>query len=173
MIETCTVMKQCFCHFEKNNMYTIANKNENHQQFGLGYKDWCREKLTKHSFTTLLWLVSVFFCISLYNFFSSEALHNCILRPDLDGKSVVYYYNYLQGMIRVLYMSFDKFLFAVKSRDLSQADKSIKRVSSFPKAVFKWWNLQLYQKKTIWNLAIWQNWCFGQFYHLKNCKIEK
>ena len=35
--------------------------------------------------------------------------------------------------IRVLYMSFDKFLLAVKSRDLSQADKSIIRVSSFPK----------------------------------------
>jgi hypothetical protein len=28
----------------------------------------------------------------------------------------------------VLYMSFDKFLLAVKSRDLSQADKSIIRV---------------------------------------------
>ena len=33
----------------------------------------------------------------------------------------------------VLYMSFDKFLLAVESRDLSQADKSIIRVSSFPK----------------------------------------
>ena len=31
-----------------------------------------------------------------------------------------------------LYMSFDKFLLAVESRDLSQADKSIIRVSSFP-----------------------------------------
>ena len=30
------------------------------------------------------------------------------------------------------YMSFDKFLLAVESRDLSQADKSIIRVSSFP-----------------------------------------
>ena len=29
-------------------------------------------------------------------------------------------------------MSFDKFLLAVESRDLSQADKSIIRVSSFP-----------------------------------------
>ena len=35
--------------------------------------------------------------------------------------------------IWVLYMSFDKFLLAVESRDLSQADKSIIRVSSFPK----------------------------------------
>ena len=33
----------------------------------------------------------------------------------------------------VLYMSFDKFLLAVESRDLSQADKSNIRVSSFPK----------------------------------------
>ena len=33
----------------------------------------------------------------------------------------------------LLYMSFDKFLLAVESRDLSQADKSIIRVSSFPK----------------------------------------
>ena len=33
---------------------------------------------------------------------------------------------------RVLYMSFDKFLLAVESCDLSQADKSIIRVSSFP-----------------------------------------
>ena len=33
----------------------------------------------------------------------------------------------------VLYMSFDKLLLAVESRDLSQADKSIIRLSSFPK----------------------------------------
>jgi hypothetical protein len=26
------------------------------------------------------------------------------------------------------------------------------------------------QKKAIWQLAIWQNWCFGPFYH---SKIEK
>jgi hypothetical protein len=36
-------------------------------------------------------------------------------------------------MTKVLYMYFDRFLLAVESRDLSQADKSIKRVSSFPK----------------------------------------
>ena len=30
-------------------------------------------------------------------------------------------------------MSFDKFILAAESRDLSQADKSIIRVSSFPK----------------------------------------
>ena len=33
---------------------------------------------------------------------------------------------------KVLYMSYDKFLLAVESCDLSQADKSIIRVSSFP-----------------------------------------
>ena len=33
----------------------------------------------------------------------------------------------------VLYMSFDKFILAVESRDLSQADKSIIRVYYFPK----------------------------------------
>ena len=33
---------------------------------------------------------------------------------------------------KFLYMSFDRFLLAVESRDLSQADKSIIRVSSFP-----------------------------------------
>ena len=33
----------------------------------------------------------------------------------------------------VLYMSLDKFLLAVESRDQSQGDKSIIRVSSFPK----------------------------------------
>ena len=32
---------------------------------------------------------------------------------------------------RILYMSFDRFLLAVESRDLSQADKSIIRVSDF------------------------------------------
>ena len=36
----------------------------------------------------------------------------------------------------VLYMSFDRFLLTVESRDLSQADKSIIRVSSFPKLFY-------------------------------------
>ena len=35
------------------------------------------------------------------------------------------------GMILAFYMSFDRFLLAVESRDLSQADKNIIRVSSF------------------------------------------
>ena len=45
------------------------------------------------------------------------------------------YYNpaWFKKYAKVLYMSFDKFLLAVESRDLSQADKSIVRVSSFPK----------------------------------------
>ena len=39
----------------------------------------------------------------------------------------------LPFVYEVLYVSFDKFLLAVESRDLSQADKSIIRVSFFPK----------------------------------------
>ena len=40
----------------------------------------------------------------------------------------------MTAQIKVLYMSFDRFLLAVESRDLSQADKIfIKVVSSFPK----------------------------------------
>ena len=35
-------------------------------------------------------------------------------------------------MTKVLYMSFDKFILAFESRDLSQADKSITSVFSFP-----------------------------------------
>ena len=37
---------------------------------------------------------------------------------------------YLQ-LSKVLYISFDRFLLAVESRDLSQTDKSVIRVSSF------------------------------------------
>ena len=40
--------------------------------------------------------------------------------------------NHTSTKTMVLYMSFDKFLLAVESRDLSQADKSIIRMSSFP-----------------------------------------
>ena len=43
----------------------------------------------------------------------------------------IHIYNNLE--LRVLYMSSDKFLLAVESRDLSQADKSIIIVYSFPK----------------------------------------
>ena len=48
-------------------------------------------------------------------------------KPRRVEKSV-----WLNGPItKVLYMSFDRFLLAVESRDLSQADKSFIRVSSF------------------------------------------
>ena len=47
--------------------------------------------------------------------------------------------NFNDGMVHLTrrllgphYMSFEKFLFAVESHDLSQADKSIIRMSSFP-----------------------------------------
>ena len=65
-------------------------------------------------------------------------------------------------------MSFDRFLLTVESRDLSQADNII----SLPK-LFLNDEIYSYTKKTIVHLAIWQNLCFGQFYHSKICKIEK
>ena len=63
-------------------------------------------------------------------------------------------------------MCFDRFLLAFESRDLSQADKSIARVSSFPDLNDK---LQVYSKKLFGNLAK----LFWSFYHLKVCKLEK
>ena len=56
-------------------------------------------------------------------------------------------------------MCFDRFLLAVESRDLSQADKRITRVSSF--LSFNFWliNYSCIQKSY---LGLWQN-CFGQF----------
>ena len=65
-------------------------------------------------------------------------------------------------------MSFDKFLLAVESRYLSQAYKSIILVSSFPCWVMGSRTLN-YTKKTIWHLAIWQNWYFSS----KIFNIEK
>ena len=38
-----------------------------------------------------------------------------------------------ENTAKVLYMSFDKFILAFESRGLSQADKSMIRLSSFPK----------------------------------------
>jgi hypothetical protein len=52
-------------------------------------------------------------------------------------------------------MSFDKFLLAVESRDLSQADKSVIRVSSFPK-LFLNDKIHSYTKKKLfgtWKLS--------------------
>ena len=56
----------------------------------------------------------------------------------------------------VPYMSFDKFVGAVESRDLSQADKSIKRVSSFPK-LFLNDKIYSYTKKKLFGA-----WQFGK-----------
>ena len=65
-------------------------------------------------------------------------------------------------------MSFDRFLLAVESRDLSQADKSL-LFQFYKTSISEWWNLQLYQKKI---LGTWQ---FGKIDILVNfiSKIEK
>ena len=56
----------------------------------------------------------------------------------------------------VLHMCFERFLLAFESRDLSQADKRITRVSSFPS--FNFWMINYsYTQKSY--LAI----CFGHF----------
>ena len=65
-------------------------------------------------------------------------------------------------------MSFDRFLLAVESRDLSQADKSNIRVSSFSNEWIEWIFFTIIQNKPIWHLEIWQNWCFDQFYHFSS-----
>ena len=52
-------------------------------------------------------------------------------------------------------MSFDKFLLAVESRDLSQADKSIIRVSAFPK-LFLNDKIYSYTKKLYGTLQDWK-----------------
>jgi hypothetical protein len=46
---------------------------------------------------------------------------------------MIFVSNLVSNLCKVLYMSLDKFILAVESRDLSQADKSIIRESSFPK----------------------------------------
>ena len=54
--------------------------------------------------------------------------------PSASSKCVLTSFEkFYQSQSLVLYMSFDKFLLAIESRDLSQADKSNIRVSSFPK----------------------------------------
>jgi hypothetical protein len=63
-------------------------------------------------------------------------------------------------------MSFDKFLLAVESRDLSQADKSIIRVSSLPK-LFLNDKIYGYTKKT------YGTWKFGKIDDLLKCIIQK
>ena len=59
-------------------------------------------------------------------------------------------------------MSFDRFLLAVESRDLSQADKSIIRVSSLPK-LFLNDKIYGYTKKT------YGTWKFGKIDDLLKC----
>ena len=48
-------------------------------------------------------------------------------------KRSAYKFPHAKERVKVLYMSFDKFLLAVESRDVSQADKILIKVSSFPK----------------------------------------
>ena len=64
---------------------------------------------------------------------------------------------------KVLYMSFGKFLLAVESRDLSQADKSIIRLSSFSK-LFLNDKIYSYIRKT---------WQFGKIDSLVDFIIQK
>jgi hypothetical protein len=55
-------------------------------------------------------------------------------RTVREIKSGVYFHSRKNvSIMKVLSMSFDKFLLAVESRDLSQADNIIIRVPSFPK----------------------------------------
>ena len=56
--------------------------------------------------------------------FSPIVIHGAF-KDDLESELILLTF-------MVLYMSFDKFLLAVVSSDLSQADKNIIRVSSFP-----------------------------------------
>ena len=63
-------------------------------------------------------------------------------------------------------MSFDKFLLAVESRDLSQSDKGIIKVSSFSK-LFLNDKTYSYTNKNIWHLE------FGKIYVLVNFIIQK
>ena len=64
-------------------------------------------------------------------------------------------------------MSFDKFLFAVESHDLSQADKSIIRVSSLPKLFLKY-KIYSYTKKKLFG-----TWQFGKIDVLVNFIIQR
>jgi hypothetical protein len=64
-------------------------------------------------------------------------------------------------------MSFEKFLLAVESRDLSQADKRIIRVSSFPK-LFLNYKVYSYTKKQLFGTLK-----FGKIDDLVNFIIQK
>jgi hypothetical protein len=60
-------------------------------------------------------------------------------------------------------MSFDRFLLAVESRDISQADKIIIRVSSFPN----------FTKLQFLNYKLFGTWQFGKIDVLVNSIIQK
>ena len=77
---------------------------------------------------------------------------------------------------KVIYMSFDRFLLAVESRDLSQADKSIIRVPSF--SMLQNFNFRMI-KFTVIPKKLFDTWQYGKIdvlvksYHSKICKMEK
>ena len=68
-------------------------------------------------------------------------------------------------------MSFDKFLFAFESRDLSQADKSIIWVSSFPSWVMGSRTLN-YTKKSYLALGTLGNLAKLVFWSISSCKLS-
>ena len=70
-------------------------------------------------------------------------------------------------------MSFDKFLLAVESRDLSQADKSIIRGFSFSKLFLNDKILSYTKKNTYLALGNLAKLMFWSIYHSKIFKIEK
>ena len=70
-------------------------------------------------------------------YFRSFFVHGTISYIVFSNRLTVYVFIFQSSVLKhfgntkVLYMSFPKFLLAVESHDLSQADKSIIRVSSF------------------------------------------
>ena len=56
----------------------------------------------------------------------------------------------------------------ISSRSLRKtSDQRKLRLLSVYFLILEWWYIHLYQKKPFSHLAIWQNCCFGQFYHSK------
>ena len=73
---------------------------------------------------------------------------------------------------KVLYMSFDKVLLAVESLDLSQADKSIIRVSSFPNEWNKFTNIPKKHYLVLGNLPKLMFWSILSFKKLQHWKVN-
>ena len=73
------------------------------------------------------------------------------------------YLIFLLSHIDVLHMCFDKFLFWVESRDLSQADNSIIRVSSFPSWVMG--------SRTFFSVSTTEPWTFCKMNALNPLKV--